>query len=296
MRITGTIVALVGVHGNQMHYYTRNIGDYNRKAGRLSMLQDGAYQRLMDCCYNREEFPTTDEALEWTWASTPDEVEAVMFVLKRFFKEIDGRWVQKRIKETIDEYRAFCDKQTKNGKKGGRPKKPKPNPVETQPKPGGFSEEPNGNPAGSDINPEQSLNQEPRTNNQEPSSNAEPKVPRVTFSDEDMIFAQTFWEHVRQVAPKYKTPNLEKWAESVRLMRERDGLTMAEIMAVFDWFVHDSFWSTAIFSVPKFRDKFAVLHSKTIPGGFNENGNRVGNQHRSLSDENDDILREILKH
>ena len=68
-----------------MHYYKRNIGDYAKKAARLTMLQHGAYTLLIDSCYDREVFPTLEQALEWTWASTEAEVDAVKFVLNRFF-------------------------------------------------------------------------------------------------------------------------------------------------------------------------------------------------------------------
>lgn len=87
-----------------MHYYKRNIGDYHKKAGRLSMLQHGAYTLLIDSCYDREQFPTMDQAIEWTWASTEEEVQAVRFVLSRFFDEVDGIYIQKRIQEDLDKY------------------------------------------------------------------------------------------------------------------------------------------------------------------------------------------------
>lgn len=89
-----------------MHYYKRNIGDYAKKAGRLSMLQHGSYTLLIDSCYDREQFPTRDEAIEWTWASSTTEVEAVDFVLRKFFTLEDGVYVQKRIQEEIAEYHA----------------------------------------------------------------------------------------------------------------------------------------------------------------------------------------------
>jgi uncharacterized protein YdaU (DUF1376 family) len=87
-----------------MHYYKRNLGDYAKKAGRLSMLQHGAYTLLIDACYDREQFPTRDEAIDWTWASSTAEIEAVDFVLSKFFTLEDGRYVQKRIQEEVAAY------------------------------------------------------------------------------------------------------------------------------------------------------------------------------------------------
>ena len=87
-----------------MHYYKRNLGDYAKKAGRLSMLQHGSYTLLIDACYDREQFPTLEEAIEWTWASTAEEIDAVSFVLGRFFTLENGVYVQNRIREEIEAY------------------------------------------------------------------------------------------------------------------------------------------------------------------------------------------------
>jgi len=93
-----------------MHYYKRNLGDYAKKAGRLTMLQHGAYTLLIDSCYDREVFPTLEQALEWTWASTEAEVEAVKFVLSRFFVlDKEGCYVQDRILEELLHYHKNAD-------------------------------------------------------------------------------------------------------------------------------------------------------------------------------------------
>jgi len=93
-----------------VHYYKKNIGDYAKKAGRLTMLQHGSYTLLIDACYDREQFPTLEQALEWTWASTEAEVEAVKFVLSRFFKlSTDGLYVQDRVLEELQNYHANAE-------------------------------------------------------------------------------------------------------------------------------------------------------------------------------------------
>ncbi len=87
-----------------MHYFKRNIGDYHKKAGRLSMLEHGAYTLLMDACYDREQFPTIEQAYDWCWARTDQEKEAVRFVLEKFFTENNGVYFQSRIQDEIDKY------------------------------------------------------------------------------------------------------------------------------------------------------------------------------------------------
>lgn len=91
-----------------MHYFKRNIGDYHKKAGRLSMLEHGAYTLLIDSCYDRERFPTLEEAIDWCWARSPEEIAAVTFVLSKFFALSDGRYVQARIQDEISAYHSMA--------------------------------------------------------------------------------------------------------------------------------------------------------------------------------------------
>jgi len=98
-------------NGDCVHYYKRNIGDYAKKAGRLTMLQHGAYTMLMDACYDREIFPTIEEAIAWTWASTEAEIAAVKLVLSRFFTlDNSGKYIQPRILEELLLYHQKSDK------------------------------------------------------------------------------------------------------------------------------------------------------------------------------------------
>ena len=91
-----------------MHYFKRNIGDYHKKAGRLSMLEHGSYTLLLDACYDRERFPTMAEAIDWCWARAPEEIAAVTFVLSKFFDLVDGRYVQARIQDEINAYHSMA--------------------------------------------------------------------------------------------------------------------------------------------------------------------------------------------
>lgn len=90
-----------------MNYYNKHIGDYHKKAGRLTMIEHGAYNLLIDACYDRERFPTMDEAIQWCWARTEEEVNAVKFVLSRFFTLKNGVYEQKRINEEVDKYKTI---------------------------------------------------------------------------------------------------------------------------------------------------------------------------------------------
>jgi len=156
-----------------MHYYKKNIGDYAKKAGRLTMLQHGAYTLLLDSCYDRERFPTLDEAIEWTWASTKEEVEAVTFVLKKFFLLEGDLYVQNRIREELANYhsnsetnkRIAIERETKRREKNTK--------------------------RGTTVN-EPPPNHKPRTNNQEPNNTA------TVVATPDGVSSEVWGEFVKQ--------------------------------------------------------------------------------------------------
>lgn len=150
-----------------MHYYKKNIGDYHKKAGRLSMLEHGAYTLLLDACYDREQFPTLEEAIDWTWARTEAEIDAVKFVLSKFFTLEDGRYVQNRIKEELEGYAQKSLKNSEIAKEREEKRKNQSRNVhETSP-----SEH------------EAPPNHKPLTNNQEPlTTNQEPQTTNHGFS------------------------------------------------------------------------------------------------------------------
>jgi len=149
-----------------MHYYKRNLGDYAKKAGRLTMLQHGAYNLLIDACYDRERFPTREEAIDWAWAASAAEIEAVEFVLRKFFTLTDGVYVQERIQQELDEFAAKSakNKQIAHDRETKRAR----NVDEASP-----------------AVDESSPNQEPITINQEPEKQKPERVPRSADRFED---------------------------------------------------------------------------------------------------------------
>ncbi len=211
-----------------MHYYKKNIGDYHKKAGRLNMLQHGAYNQLIDSCYDRERFPTEEEAIDWVWASTTDEVEAVKFVLAKFFVDESGVFVQKRIKSDLAQYhknaetnkRIAIDREAKRKDKGT-------NRVQVV----------DGAPQ---TNNEPPPNHKPLTTNQEPLTNldigkvsAKPK-PRQQFTKPDLmevyeylvtrginqstarVEAEKFGDHYSSNGWKVGKNPMKDWKASVR--------------------------------------------------------------------------------
>lgn len=106
-----------------MHYYKRHIGDYAKKTAHLSTWEHGAYNLILDAYYDREQAPTTKEALRWTMARTDQETQWVMQLLDEYFQLLNGRWQQLRVEAEFVNAQAVADKNRANGMLGGRPRK-----------------------------------------------------------------------------------------------------------------------------------------------------------------------------
>jgi hypothetical protein len=83
--------------------------------------------------------------------------------------------------------------------------------------------------------------------------------PKTKFSDADLETAKWMFRLIRGLNPGYKEPNFDKWANSVRLMRERDKATDEEIRDLFQWANNDGFWRTNILCPDKLREQWDKL-------------------------------------
>jgi len=196
-----------------MHYDSKNIGAYAKQTGRLTMLEHGAYNLIMDAYYDREKAPTKAEAIEWAWARLPEEVAAVEFVLARFFTLDGDVYRQSRIDEELQHYHGICLANAANGKKGGRPKsKPKANQTETHPVILETQSVTDGLPNALKNNPNESLNQEPITKNQEPVKTlavSDKSLPAVQVKKIGFDYAEKRWVGLQENASQIKI-----WAET----------------------------------------------------------------------------------
>lgn len=89
-----------------MNYYEHHLGDYAKDAGHLSLVEEGAYRRLLDAYYTRERALPVDlrECCKLARAQTKPERDAVAYVLGEFFRlEADGHH-QGRADEEIERY------------------------------------------------------------------------------------------------------------------------------------------------------------------------------------------------
>lgn len=89
-----------------MNYYEHHLGDYVRDTAHLSMLEDGAYRRLIDAYYTREKPLPSDikDVCRLARAITKPERDAVKVVLEEFFFQSPEGWRHKRCDAEITRY------------------------------------------------------------------------------------------------------------------------------------------------------------------------------------------------
>lgn len=89
-----------------MNYYEKHIGDYIRDTVSLTMLEDGAYNRLIDQVYQSERPLPADkkEVYRLARAGSAAERKAVDYVLAKFFTAGPDGYMQKRAQAAIEEY------------------------------------------------------------------------------------------------------------------------------------------------------------------------------------------------
>ena len=85
---------------------------------------------------------------------------------------------------------------------------------------------------------------------------------KLRFDKSDLEFAKLMLAKIKLVAPKTKEPNLDKWANTIRMMRETDSLTLDEIREVFVWANADGFWRTNVLSPDKLRAQLPRLDAQ----------------------------------
>ncbi|AUR91056.1 protein of unknown function DUF4373 [Vibrio phage 1.154.O._10N.222.52.B12] len=94
-----------------------------------------------------------------------------------------------------------------------------------------------------------------------------PTKKKYNFDRAHMNFAQCMYTKIREVMPRAKEPNFEKWAHEVRLAANALDVSLTDLWNVFLWANSDGFWKTNILSPSNLRDKFPQLEVKRNEAG-----------------------------
>jgi len=84
---------------------------------------------------------------------------------------------------------------------------------------------------------------------------------RYWGTQDDLDLATWMWERLAEQLgqDKPRVPNLARWANTIRLMREQDGRELRHIRALYDWCRQHEFWSANVQSPDKLREKWSQL-------------------------------------
>lgn len=87
----------------------------------------------------------------------------------------------------------------------------------------------------------------------------EAKPSKFKFDSYQMEFAKWMLSKLLILNPNFKKPNLDSWANTLRLMIEVDKRDPVLIGKVFEWANQDEFWSSNILSANSLRKQFDKL-------------------------------------
>lgn len=120
--------------------------------------------------------------------------------------------------------------------------------------------------------------------------------PKKWGEEVDHELAELMFARVTADLTNPKRPNMNSWANEIRLMRTSDKRTEKQIRYLINWVVDDEFWSTVVMCPTKLRKKWDQLEKKVVAYKESRHANRPGtdekraNQDRvaaMLSDPND---------
>ncbi|HBN16156.1 MAG TPA: hypothetical protein DD407_14045 [Pseudohongiella sp.] len=255
-----------------MHHYAFNVGDYRKDTGHLTLLEHGIYRMLIDSYYvNEGPLDADDTKLMRTHCiRTPDEQQAYRNVIDDFFELDDGVYrhagcdkVLAKIFEKSAKARESAERRWAKKSKASKPSR-KPDDANA------MRTHSEGNADGMLPNTHNPI---PIKDNSNELSTSEKKI-----SDPhpgDIKLAEFIYAGVLDATPKAKKPDLHKWADTIRLMRERDKLELREIAEVFSWANKHQFWRLNILSPEKLREKYPRLSAEKE--NDHANSSRSGN-------------------
>lgn len=100
---------------------------------------------------------------------------------------------------------------------------------------------------------------------------------KYNYEHEHMVLAKLLLKEIRKNNPNHKEPNLNSWANTIRLMMERDNRSFDDIKKVILFCQNDSFWYKNILSAGKLRKQFDRLYLQMKDSrGVNDAGIRNG--------------------
>jgi uncharacterized protein YdaU (DUF1376 family) len=204
------------MEGPSVNYWPRWINAISNATATLSLVQMGAYDRLLDHAYKTEQpLPSDlDECCRIVRASTKAEREAVLSVLARFWELTPAGYSQARVTQEIALALPKIEAARTNGKAGGRPRG-------TQKKPSGF-------PPGTQKEPKAKAPQSSSSLRSE----LHPPLPSGVSPPPDGVSRQV-WDDWLALRKAKKAPVTSTVLESAIAESAKAGVTLEEFLRIW---------------------------------------------------------------
>jgi len=85
---------------------------------------------------------------------------------------------------------------------------------------------------------------------------------------------------IKAVVPYTQEPNYADWANTLRMMVDKDGYAIGDIGNAFRWANQDAFWQLNILSPKSLRKNFPKIHAQMVKSYGNEAGQRTTTQRK----------------
>lgn len=231
-----------------MNYYQFHIGDYRRDTRHLSLVEHGIYRQLLDQYYLGEEPLPADNAklMRSLCVRNATDERSLCNVLADFFELTPEGYIHKRCDLEID---AFHNKSTK-ARESANARWER---IRCERIAEALRMDSDGNANHKPIN---------HNNSSSEKKSSDGQVKKFKGTEEDLSLSKKIFSAVLVVNPTAKEPNWNAWANSIRLMREQDRRTPAQIWAVFEWANKDGFWAANVQCPAKIREKFDTISAR----------------------------------
>lgn len=109
------------------------------------------------------------------------------------------------------------------------------------------------------------------------------------YTDQDFACAKYILSGVQRLIPDHNITdkNMDKWADTIRLMRERDNLSHIDICRVFKFANNDDFWQSNILSPSSLRKSYNRLLILANRNGIKTDSSAISDDQKGFLDDSD---------
>ena len=106
---------------------------------------------------------------------------------------------------------------------------------------------------------------------------------KLNFNDLDLDFADRMYQSLTAQDSKFKKPNLNQWADTIRKIREIDGRDYETIAAAWTYARNDPFWQANCLSALSLRKQFQKLYFLSINKNKSNGGQYAGQNNQPVN-------------